>query len=150
MIYQRNLVQQQLAEIEAIYHTLPIGLAVLDTDLRFQRINRALAEINGVSPEDHVGRTVREIVPDLADGAESVLRQVLETGEPILDFELQGETAAQPGVTRTWLESWYPLRDSRDRIIGINIVAQEITERKQAEQERDRLLAESGAKPRRE
>ena len=145
VIYQRNLVQQQLAEIEAIYHTLPIGLAVLDTDLRFQRINRALAEINGVSPEDHVGRTVREIVPDLADGAESVLRQVLETGEPILDFELQGETAAQPGVTRTWLESWYPLRDSRDRIIGINIVAQEITERKQAEQERDRLLAESEA-----
>jgi PAS domain S-box-containing protein len=61
-------------EIEAIYQTAPIGLAVLDTDLRYQRLNQRLAEINGISIEDHIGRTVREIVPALADANEPLLR----------------------------------------------------------------------------
>ncbi|MBN8561436.1 MAG: PAS domain-containing protein [Leptolyngbya sp. UWPOB_LEPTO1] len=124
---------RQLAEIEAIYDTAPVGLGLFDRDLRFTRINQRLAEINGLSIADHLGRTVREIVPDLADDAEPLLCRVLETGEPLLNLEIMGETAAQPGVQRTWLEDLYPLRDAAGRPIGINVVVQEITQRKQAE-----------------
>lgn len=123
----------RLLELEAIYNTTPIGLAVLDRELRFVRLNQRLAEINGISIEDHINRTVREIVPDLADEVEPLFRHILETGEPLLNLEISGETAAQPGVERTWIESWFPLRDARGQIIGINAVFQEITERKQAE-----------------
>ena len=126
-------VRRQLAEIESLYQTTPVGLAVLDTDLRFVRLNQRLAEINGLSVEAHIGRTVREIVPDLADSAESLLRGILETGEPIRNFELSGETASQPGVVRTWLENWFPLKDAGGEIVAINVVVQEITDRKQAE-----------------
>ncbi|MDZ8054795.1 MAG: PAS domain S-box protein [Aulosira sp. ZfuVER01] len=124
--------QRQLAEIETIYHSAPIGLNVLDTDLRFVRINQRLAEMNGFSVEAHIGRTVRELLPDIADVAEPMFRSILKTGEPILNIEIIGETPAQPGVQRTWLESFLPLKDG-ERIIGISTVCQEITERKQAE-----------------
>ncbi|MGG6267256.1 PAS domain-containing protein [Leptolyngbya sp. AN03gr2] len=124
---------QQVAEIKAIYNTAPIGLAVLDPDLRFVRLNQYLAEINGLPVEAHIGRTVREVVPDLADNVEPLFRHVLETGEPLLNLEISGETIAQPGVTRTWLENWFPLRHTTGEIIGINAVVQEITTRKQSE-----------------
>jgi PAS domain S-box-containing protein len=124
--------QQQLAEIEAIYQSAPIGLTVLDTDLRFVRINQRLAEINGFPIEAHIGRTVRELLPGLADTAERMLCPVLESGEPLLNVEIEGETPAQPGVKRTWLEHFLPLKHG-DKVIGISTVCEEITERKQAQ-----------------
>ena len=59
-------------EIEAIYQTAPIGLTILDRDLRYVRLNQRLAEINGIDIDDHIGRTVREIVPDMIDGIDTV------------------------------------------------------------------------------
>lgn len=144
--------RQQLAEIETIYRSVPIGLNVLDRDLRFVRINERLAEMNGFSVEDHLGRTVRELLPDLADTADALLRPIFETGEPLLKVEIRGETPAQPGVERIWLESFLPLREgdsqsdsSRNRVIGISTVCEEITDRRRAEEnlaERARQQAE--------
>ncbi|MBD2338195.1 PAS domain S-box protein [Calothrix sp. FACHB-156] len=125
--------QRQLAEIETIYQSAPIGLNVLDPDLRFVRINQRLAEINGFSTEEHIGRTIRELLPDIADTAEALLRPIFETGEPLLNVEIRGETPAQPGIERVWLESFLPLKDG-DRVIGINTVCQEITDHKQVEE----------------
>ena len=125
--------QRQLMEIEAIYQTAPIGLTILDRDLRYVHLNQRLAEINGIDIDDHIGRTVREIVPDLIDGIESPFQKVMTTGEPLRDLELSGETKAQPGVCRTWIENCYPLRDETGQIAGVNVVIQEITDRKNAE-----------------
>lgn len=124
----------RLLEIEAIYRTAPIGLCLLDADLRYERINDRLAEINGIPAADHIGRTVREVVPHLADAVEPMLNGILETGEPLVDIEVTGETPAQPGVERTWVESWFPLKEPGGRVVGINVVAVEITEQKGAEQ----------------
>lgn len=124
--------QQQLAEIEAIYQSAPIGLGVLDRNLRFMRINQQLAEINGLPVEAHIGKTVRELLPGLTESAEQPLRSVLTTGEPLLNVKIHGETPAQPGVMRNWLEHFFPLKNG-DRVIGISIVCEEITERMQVE-----------------
>lgn len=125
--------QRQLAEIETIYQSAPIGLNVLDPDLRFVRINQRLAEINGFSTEEHIGRTIRELLPNIADTAEALLRPIFETGEPLLNVEIRGETPAQPGIARVWLESFLPLKDG-ECVIGINTVCQEITDQKQVEE----------------
>lgn len=125
----------QLAELETIYDSTPVGLCVFDSNLTYLRINKRMAEINGVPAEDHLGRTPWEIVPEIADQAEAHLRQVLETGQPIRNVEVSGETPAQPGVLRTWLEHWLPLKNETGEVIGINVVTQEITERKRAEEE---------------
>lgn len=125
--------RKQLTEIEAIYASAPVGLCVLDRDLRFQRINRWLAEMNGHPAEAHIGRTVRDVVPGIADQAE-VLAQRVFTGETLLGIEIAGETAAQPGVRRHWIEHWLPLRDPAGDVVGINVVAEEVTQRYRAQE----------------
>lgn len=127
------VITQQLHEIEEVYHNSPIGLALLDRELRFVRINRHLAEINGIAAADHIGRSLRELLPSLADSMEPLLQGVVDTGLPAIDLEVRGETPAQPGVERVWLGRWYPFYGGQDEIIGVNIVAQEITDRKRTE-----------------
>ncbi|MDX2242291.1 MAG: PAS domain-containing protein [Leptolyngbyaceae cyanobacterium bins.302] len=126
--------KRQLAEIEAIYASAPIGMCVLDDQFRFIRINDFLAKINGVSAAAHIGRTVREVLPELGEVQEGFFQQVVESGQPILNQEVHGTIPAQPDVERDWLVSYYPLRQQHDRVIGINVTALEITERKLAEQ----------------
>ncbi|HSN54238.1 MAG TPA: PAS domain-containing protein, partial [Candidatus Sulfomarinibacteraceae bacterium] len=98
------------ADLESLFEDAPVALCILDTDLRYLRVNRCMAEINGLPPERHLGRTVREVVPDLADQAEAAMRAVLDTGVPVVDIEIGGETASRPGIERSWNESWLPLR----------------------------------------
>jgi len=112
----------------------------MDRDLRYIRINARLAEMNGLPAADHIGRTGREVLPDLADKSEEQLKQILQTGKPVIGIELTGEIPREPGVQHTWIESWLPLFDEQGEVAAINIVVQEITERKIAE-ERIRLQA---------
>ena len=135
------LTRRQLIEIESVYATAPVGLAVLDTELRFLRINQRLAEMNGYPAAAHLGRTVREIVPQVADDVEPLLRGIITSGEPLLNLEITGETAAQPGIQRSWRENFYPLKSPDGQIIGINVVTEDITERKRVEQEIQTLNA---------
>ena len=137
---QRRLTDA-LAELEAVYATAPVGLAVVDTELRYMRVNARFAEMYGASVDAHIGRHVREIVPDLADQTEALLRRIKETGEPVLKVDIVGETPAQPGVKRVWNASLFPLRDPDGRIVGINVVAEDVTDRRQAEQAVQRLAA---------
>ena len=111
----------------------PFGFVFLDRDLRFVRINDQMAEINGYSVAAHIGKTVGEIVPTLEVTLREVTAQIIASGQPVLDHEFTGETASAPGITRTWNESWYPVRDSRGEIIGFSAMVVDITERKQAE-----------------
>lgn len=128
-----NTAQKRLREIEAIYNSAPIGLCVLDRNLRFVRINDRMAEINGFSTKEHIGKTIQEIVPDLAEQGEAAAKEIFETKKKIISREFSGITPAQPGVLRTWMEEWYPIKDSSHQIIGINVAALEITEIKKAE-----------------
>lgn len=128
-----------LNELEALYGGAPIGLGFLDRDLRFVRINATLAEMNGFSVAAHIGKSVWDLVPDLRASAEPLLRRVLDHDELVRGVELSGETPAQPGVQRDWLEMFYPVHDRTGAVLGVGIFCQEVTEAKRA-QERERLL----------
>ncbi len=104
--------------------------------MRFVRINERLAEINGLPVADHFGRTVRDVVPNLADTLEPIFRRVLDTGEPSVDHEIIGTTPAEPGVERVWLASYHPVRGPHGPVHGISVVVQDITELRKAETER--------------
>ena len=126
--------EAQLAELKSIYETAPVGLAVLDTKLRYLRVNDLLAVKNGISADEHIGRTVREVVPNIAGTIEAACRELIATGKPRLEVEITGETAAQLGVKRTWLHSYFPLKDSSGQCTGINVVVQDLTDRKRLEE----------------
>jgi PAS domain S-box-containing protein len=134
--------RQHLAEIEGVYANAPVGLCVLDRDLRFRRVNARLAEMNGIPAAAHIGRTLHEVAPELAAEMQPFAVRLLERGEPVLDVEIHAETAAKPGERRTWLESWLPIKNAAGEVTGINVVARELTEQRLAE----KRLAESEAR----
>ena len=125
-------IRRQLAEIDLVYNTTPVGLSFVDTNLRYIRINKCLAEINGRSIADHIGRTVREAIPEIADMVEPIYRQVLVTQTPVIDLEVKAETLQQPGVVRDWQVSFYPVSDESGTLLGVSSVVAEITDRNQA------------------
>lgn len=139
---ERTEEQARLAELETIYQTAPVGLAMLDRELRYLRCNERLAEINGLPAQEHLGRRVRDVVPELADVVEPMFRSVFETGEASTDREVSGSVPSRPHEIRTWVENVCPLRDDRGEVAAILISVQEITARKRAEA----ALTESEAK----
>lgn len=141
-----ELARARLSEIEAYYDTAPVGLCVLDTELRYVRINERLAEINGIPVSEHLGRTIREVLPELADQAEPWLRDVLETGDPLRDVEITVETHGDEKGERTRLENWYPMRNEAGEVCGINIVVEDLTERKRVEEQLAELNIELEAR----
>jgi diguanylate cyclase (GGDEF)-like protein/PAS domain S-box-containing protein len=126
--------RRQAAELAAIYWSAPIGLAVLDAELRFVHVNRRLAEINGVSAESHIGKTLQEIVPGIAAQGERVNRRTMETGEPSLNVEFYAKSPAQTGTGRCWNTQWLALKDDAGKVWGVNVVVDEVTERKHFEE----------------
>jgi len=125
-------IRNQLAELDLVYNTTPVGLCFVDTNLRYIRINECLAAINGRSIADHIGRTIREAIPELADMVEPIYLQVLATQTPVLDWEIKAETKQQPGVLRDWQISFYPVSDESGTLLGVSTVVAEITDRNQA------------------
>ena len=115
--------------IERLYAIAPIGLCYFDTDLRFRYINEWLARINGVPAEEHLGKTIDELLEDVAAGVVLQLRQVLETGEPIMDGEVEAETPAHPGELRHFMHSYYPDKSKDGTIVGVSCVVQDTTNR---------------------
>jgi PAS domain S-box-containing protein len=124
----------QQPALQLIYDTAPIGLACLSPDCRYLQINQRLTEICGISVEDHLGRFVRDCVPALADAVEEIVRSIMETGEPVVGIEVAGQRADQV-EERFWMTYWHPLRAPGGEIVAVNVAAEEITERKRAEQE---------------
>src|SRR3954454_7960604 len=92
--------------LDALFAHAPVGLAVWDRDLRYQRITAPLAAINGVPVEAHHGRRPSEVLPDLGPRLEELLRGVFATGAPLPDVDVVGETPLAPGVQRRWVASY--------------------------------------------
>src|SRR6202023_454180 len=123
---------EQPPELQLLYETAPIGLAFLSPDCRYLRINRHLTEICGISVADHIGRSVRDTVPQVADQVEYIVHAILQTGEPITGIEVNGQRPDGGNAERVWITYWHPLRAKDGAILGINVVAEEITEQKRA------------------
>src|SRR5215217_5341573 len=69
------------AELRALYAALPVGVAYLSPDLRYQRVNATLAELNRRPVEEHLGRTIEDVLGERAALLRPVLEQVMEERE---------------------------------------------------------------------
>jgi PAS domain S-box-containing protein len=131
----------------------PIGLAVLDTELRYVSVNPALERLNGIPAEKHLGRTIRELLPNVdAAPLEEEARRVLETGQPVVDRPMTGRTPADPDEERTWSVSLYRLEDAVGAVMGVAVSVADVTEQyrtsAEAEAARRRLAAVADASAR--
>jgi PAS domain S-box-containing protein len=131
----RNQLLEQLQEMDELYKLAPVGLELLDRDLRVLRINERLAAITGKPVHEHIGRTLAEIVPQIASQVGVIVNRVFASGEPILDLTMRGVTPANLADERDWLVSYYPVKSSDGAIRCVGGVVQDITELKRVEGE---------------
>jgi PAS domain S-box-containing protein len=126
--------ERSFALLDTLFATAPVGLAFFDTELRYVRINGALAAINGLAIEDHLGRTLAEVLPEADAEIADVVRRVVTTGEPATDVELRVATQREPGMPRLFNASFYPVRAPESaEVIGVGAVVADITERQRAQ-----------------
>ncbi|MER8114407.1 SpoIIE family protein phosphatase [Streptomyces sp. NPDC094031] len=118
------------AILDALLTESPVGLHVLDTDLRLMRFNIASPGMRGVPAEGVVGRPAREVAPTLVtDTTERLLREVLGTGEPVIDFVQPGCPPADPHGEHMFSLSAFRLCGPEGEPLGVATLAIDITER---------------------
>lgn len=124
---------QRLAQLEAIYEGAPVGLCFLDRKLRYVSINRQLAEMNGISIAQHLGRTVSDVIPELFPEIEPYLRRALQ-GETFTGLEITGPYKNAEGQNITMFVAYLPVRDEANEVVGISAAIIDITKRKLIEE----------------
>lgn len=126
--------QRSLALLDSLLAATPLGIAFLDRELRYLRLNQALADINGTPLEAHLGRSFRDIQPkEVADLLEPIIRRVLETGEPVHAFEFGLPPSVARKSGRSWQASFYPVCTASGEALGVGCTVVDITEHKQAQ-----------------
>jgi len=133
-----------MPRFESVLHAAldqaPVGVAIWDRDLRYRVVNAHLAEINGVPPEAHLGRTIPEVLPGLAFVADT-LREVLASGEPAVGRRVLGRL---PGYEepRWRLASYFPVRDATGEAVAVAAVIVDVTEQVRVEEAAARARVE--------
>jgi len=123
-------VEHDLAVQDALFEQSPLGIAVFDRHLRYVRVNETLARMNGVGMDAHIGRTSGETLPEQsADEVTAIQRQVMATGEPVVDLTVAGPNPRLPGYRSV---SYARLHDRSGRIIGLTGMIMDVTDRYRA------------------
>jgi formate hydrogenlyase transcriptional activator len=131
------VVPESLREWEELLRThsraSKVGLCILDNKFRYVGINNTMAEMNGVPAQEHLGKSVREILGDFAELVEPHFTSVVNTGQAVLNREISAvlPTRKEPGH---WIEHYVPVKDAAGRVAQIGVVAVEITEQKKLEE----------------
>jgi PAS domain S-box-containing protein len=122
----------------SLFHLLveqaPMGFALLDPQLHCVLVNDALAAMAGKPAEAMVGRPFAEVVPLLASAGEPLLRRVLATGEPLVNDEMTGRTAADPSRDRVWVRNYHRITDENGVVVGIAALVVDVTDQRAHEQ----------------
>src|SRR4051812_43274412 len=155
--------EEAAAVLDVLMAHAPIGVAYLDRNLRYVAVNDVMATINGVPAAEHLGRTPRDVVPDVSARLQQlVAERVLGEGRSVEGVTVRGETAAAPGHQREWLVSFHPVAgpaepgeagepDETDEPAGAGgaegprpalvVLAVEVSARREAEEQHRRLQA---------
>ncbi|MGP4087835.1 PAS domain-containing protein, partial [Streptomyces sp. KR55] len=142
--------ESRLAMLDGLATQSPLGFAIYDTERRLvwcnaaseKELGRPLAELRS-GPADELYPRGRVVTPGYPESLDAVMRQVLETGEPILDLHFLGEQPSDPGRVHLWSCSYYRLHDSDGQVLGVCEDAFDISDRYEAQRQLN-LLVEAG------
>ena len=132
------------ALLDAVIDAAPVGIAVLDAEYRYVRVNSSMARINGIAVEAHGGRRLHDVVPGVAPAVVEHLEETRRTGAPLIGMEVTGQTAGS-GENATFRVSYFGVRATADEPVLTCAICEDISERRASEAERARLLQQAEA-----
>jgi PAS domain S-box-containing protein len=119
--------------VHTLLETAPIGIAVLDSELRYQHINQRLADSNGHPVAAHLGRRPRDVLPDAGPALEDIMLAVLGSNQARTHFTASAEIPPGSGQLRHWEASYHPLPGPDGQACGIVAMVEDVTARHAAE-----------------
>ena len=134
-----GIARRRSDEIEKLYKTAPVGMALLDRNRRCLKTNQRFADLTGHSMEDHIGRTLKETAPALGEKVDRPIQEVFERGEDIANLEITLSSGDEPA--RDYLIDIYPYVEE-GRVTAVGIILKEVTELRHLEKELRRLMDE--------
>ncbi|WP_433555068.1 SpoIIE family protein phosphatase [Pseudonocardia xinjiangensis] len=127
--------------LDALWETAPVGLAYFDAELRYRRVNGAVFDMDGGSPDERLGRTLEEVHGAVGAAIAEDLRAVLSDGRSRTDVLVQGRLWHGRGPFQEWRTHYHPVRGPDGAVVGAGVVLVEVTG---AEQTR-KALAQAAA-----
>ncbi len=124
---------EAISTLETLQSSAPVGFGFVDTEFRLTHLNDMLASFAGSTTAELLGKTAADVVPEIWAQVEPIFRRVLTYGDAVRNIEVTGEVPTEPGHRHYWLASCFPVRLEAE-IIGVGIVAVDVTERRQAEE----------------
>lgn len=139
---QAETAQRQLA---TIFETSPVGIGLLDAEQRFVAINQALAQINGLTREQHLGHSISELFGQSDPGVVEVFDQIYNTGNcfisPSFAVNVPGRSDRSPGYYNVY---YLPTMNSNHQVEDVLVYVVDVTERVRLERDQ-RFLASASA-----
>jgi len=119
--------------VDAFFSSSTVGFGILDSEFRYTRFNDVLPRMAGLNHQELLGKSVSEVFGERGMRADTVLREVLLTGKPVLDREVSAELPGRPGDLRHWLMNYFPIREDQNKA-QVGIIAVDVTARRKAEE----------------
>lgn len=133
-LHQKQLAEEALNLLDQAIEKSPVGFALVDSKFRYIKINEAFCHINGKKVEEHIGKTIRDMVPNIAVNVEEIITHVFETGESILSVPIKGRLRNEPFKEVSGLISYYPIkRPGGSSIFGVAISFEDLTDQHRVE-----------------
>jgi PAS domain S-box-containing protein len=131
---QRAGLSDTLALLDSMLENAPIGFAFFDRKFRYVRVNQFLAQMSQLPIGRHLGRTIPEMLPGpAAEMLQGCIQSVFETGEPVVQFELNTPLPGDDTQVRSWLINVYPVKGTSEAVRWVGAIVVEATERKRSE-----------------
>ena len=121
--------------LDAALTNAPVGFAFFDRELRFLRVNQTFARLTGVAPLEHIGQSLADLDPNVAQQVEPRLREVQATRQPVINVEYRVRTPGPNGEMRSVLWSYYPISTRDGDFFGVGAAVTDVTELKTLEEQ---------------
>ncbi|MEN3279334.1 MAG: hypothetical protein V7607_474 [Solirubrobacteraceae bacterium] len=105
--------ERSLSVLHTVFSSAPVGLALVDRDLRVVRVNDTFAAFDSDAVQDELM---------------AAFRHVLDSGEPVLDRDMS--TESPNGARRHWNASFTPVTHADGSITSVIVACVDVTERR--------------------
>ncbi|NJO35536.1 MAG: PAS domain-containing protein [Rhodospirillales bacterium] len=134
-----GLARQRSQEIETLYKTAPVGLAMVDRNRRFLRVNQHFADLAAHNLDVLVGRVIEDVIPELAERMAMPIAEVIEQAKAVVN--LDATVRIHGDAARDFLIDFYPYEEA-GRVTAVGVILKDITELRRLEKELRRLMDE--------